>query len=182
MDVTLTNVEISLFDSIDFDPHASGLDEERAGENEEMAKILTYSLLSRSAVPRHRLIAFDSENGRAGEHAAAAPPPAASPAEGEAADAARIDALVAHDQFLRYLHYFICGPDLPEEFVKAFRRELRNAGGAAGDSRRLLGRIVEMVRPLPDPASCAGDFYRLALECNIEPAAAREIGNAVAAL
>lgn len=178
MDVTLTNVEISLFDSIDFDPQASGLDEERAGENEEMAKILTYSLLSRAAVPRHRLIAFDNENGRAGEHAATA----AAPSEGEAADAARIDALVAHDQFLRYLHYFICGPDLPEEFVKAFRRELRNAGGAAGDTHRLLGRIVEMVRPLPDPASCAGDFYRLALECNIEPAAAREIGNAVAAL
>ncbi len=169
MDVTLTNVEISLFDSIDFDPAQSALDDGRRAENDEVARILTYSLLSRDCVPVHRLGLFDTEN--RGD---------AAMAEGDAPDdAARIDALVRHPEFLGYLRYFICGPELPPELVKAFRREMKTA---AGDQRRLTAKVIEMARRLETPSASAGDFHRLALECRLAPAAARDLAAAVAAL
>lgn len=168
MDVTLTNVEISMFDSIEFAPDGRGLDTVRASENDEVARVLTYSLLSREAVPRHRLAAFDDETG-----CCAGVVPGA-----ESSDQERIEALIAHDDFLEYLRYFICGPELPQKFVKAFQRELKSAS----DRRRLLMRMTELARPLADPAASASAFYRLALECNVAREEAREIGRAVAAM
>jgi hypothetical protein len=173
LDVTLMNFEIALFDSIVFDPAEAGLDERRTAENAELAGILATSLLDRDAVPPHRLDYL--------RNAAHAAPGDVSIMEGWTRDGLDGEVLHKDARFLKYLRYMICGPDLPQPVIKGFVTEVENRTPEGEiDARKVMLKVRELARKAETPSQRAEEFYMLALECDLEPALARDIRAAVA--
>lgn len=175
MDVILTDFEIALFDSISFPPDDQSLDGERAADNAELARILTVSLLDRDAVPAHRLAFFDEAVHNVGK--------SNSVRVCLEQDGASGDRVYEQAAFLKYLRYFVCGPELPEKVERAFRRELGDPDTNKvnrSDHRRLVGKIRELARTLGTTDEQREKFYQLALEFGLEATAARDISNAMA--
>jgi hypothetical protein len=88
------------------------------------------------------------------------------------------DAIYESPAFLRYLRYFICGPELPEKVERAFRRELRERGGAG--HRRLVAKVRELARTLGSSEAQREKFFQQALEFGLTADAAQEISQAAA--
>lgn len=175
MDVILTDFEIALFDSITFPPDAEALEAEPAANNAELARILAVSLLDRGAVPAHRLAFFFDAAHNVGK-------PESVRAGLEQGDVSG-DRVYEQAAFLKYLRYFICGPELPEKVERAFRRELGDPDGNKvnrSDHRRLVAKIRELARTLGTSDEQREKFYQLALEFGLESAAARDISDAMA--
>lgn len=173
LDVTLMNIEIALFDSIEFDPRGAALDERRVGENGELAGILAASILERDAVPKHRL---DYLNNAAHDAKGSASVMDAFAEEGLSGERLHRD-----ERFLKYLRYMICGPDLPQPVVKSFVTEVENRTPEGEiDNRRVLLKARELARKSEAPAARAEAFYMLALECQLDPGLARDIRTTVA--
>jgi hypothetical protein len=76
------------------------------------------------------------------------------------------------------LRYFICGPELPEKVERAFRRELRERGGAG--HRRLVAKVRELARALGSSEAQREKFFQQALEFGLTADAAQEISQAAA--
>lgn len=173
LDVTLMNIEIALFDSIEFEPHSKALDARLLADNSELAGILACSLLERGAVPAHRLdYLANPDHAKAGE---------TSIMDGFAREGVTGDALHSDVRFLKYLRYMICGPDLPQPVVKSFVAEVENrTPEGTVDNRKVLLKARELARKSETPGARAEEFYMLALECDLEPTLARDIRAAVA--
>ncbi|MFV0368134.1 MAG: hypothetical protein ACK5KM_06720 [Hyphomicrobiaceae bacterium] len=169
MDIHLTDFEISLFDSIVFPPDDAGLDEAGAANNVELARILAVSLMERNAVPEHRRKFFDEPEHNMGQSQSVRAVLQESGGAG--------DLLYEQTEFLKYLRYFICGPELPEKVERAFRREIEERGGSG--YRRLVLKIKEMTRSLNATGEQREKFYQQALEFGLDAEAAREITSAV---
>ena len=172
MDVLLTDFEIALFDSISFPPACHDLDAKRAADNAELARILTTSILERGAVPSHRLAFFeDAMHNPDRAHSVRASLEQAGPTG---------EALYEHLGFLKYLRYFICGPELPEKVENVFRKELEDRGGVAqGDHRRLIAKLRQLASTLGASDDQREKFYQQALEFDLAPDVAREISDAL---
>lgn len=173
MDVLLTDFEIALFDSITFPPAAHNLEGERAADNAELARILAVSILERGAVPQHRLAFFEDpiHNQDRG----------CSVRAGLERSGIVGDALYEDSGFLKYLRYFLCGPELPEKIENAFRKELEERGGAAhADHRRLVAKLRQLAQTLGASDDQREKFYQQALEFGLAPGAAREISDTMA--
>lgn len=173
LDVTLMNIEIALFDSIEFDPRGAGLDERRVSENGELAGILAASLLEREAVPAHRLdYLHNAAHDLRGD---------ASVMDAFAREGLSGEQLHRDERFLKYLRYMICGPDLPQPVVKSFVAEVENrTPDGEIDNRRVLLKARELARKSDTPGARAEAFYMLALECQLDPVLARDIRTTVA--
>ena len=171
MDIHLTDFEISLFDSIVFPPDDDGLDEQGTANNVELARILAVSLMERDAVPKHRRKFFDEPEHNMGQSQSVRAVLQARNGAG--------DQLYEQSGFLKYLRYFICGPELPEKVERAFRRELEERGGTG--HRRLVGKVKEMTRNINATEDQREKFYQQALEFGLDAEAAREIAMAVKA-
>ncbi|MCB1504426.1 MAG: hypothetical protein KDJ47_05555 [Hyphomicrobiaceae bacterium] len=165
MDIHLNDFEIALFDSIAFPPDAAKLDGEQAANNAELARLLAVSILEREAVPEHRLRFFDEAEHNLGRDVSVRAELEQSGVSGEQ--------LYEQADFLKYLRYFICGPELPEAVERVFRRELGGRDG--GSQRRLAGKLKEFGRSLGATAAQREKFYQQALECGLSAPAAREI-------
>lgn len=170
MDIHLTDFEIALFDSIVFPPDHDALEGERASNNAELARLLAVSLFERAAIPEHRLRFFEDS-----EHNVAGPGSVRDVLQDAGASG---DAVYEQPEFLRYLRYFICGPELPEKVERAFRRELEERGGVG--HRRLVARVRELARTLGSSEEQREKFYQQALEFGLSGDAAREISDAAA--
>lgn len=168
MDVHLTDFEIALFDSIVFPPDDRALDGDRAANNVELARLLAISLIERGGVPDHRMRFFEAPEHNIGQSHSVR---AGLEQTGGAGEAAYEQAA-----FLKYLRYFICGPELPEKVERAFRRELQERGG--GGHRRFVARVREMAHALGASTDQREKFYQQALEFGLGAEAAREIAEA----
>lgn len=170
MDIHLTDFEIALFDSIVFPPDDSALLGERADHNAELARILAVSLLERDAIPAHRRRFFEDPAYNFGQSSSVR----------EALELGGLsgDAIYESPVFLRYLRYFICGPELPEKVEWAFRRELQERGGAG--HRRLVAKVRELARALGSSEAQREKFFQQALEFGLTADAAQEIAQAAA--
>lgn len=172
MDVLLTDFEIALFDSIVFPPALQDLEGQRAADNAELARILAISILERGAVPSHRLGYFEDAIHNPGQALSVR-------ASLEQAGGSG-DALYEYRGFLKYLRYFICGPELPEKIENVFRKELAERGGVAqGDHRRLIAKLRQLASTLGVSDDQREKFYQQALEFDLAPEVAREISNAL---
>lgn len=172
MDVLLTDFEIALFDSISFPPASLNLDDARAADNAELARILTTSILERDAVPRHRLDYFEDAVHNFGQAVSMRTSLEQAGVSGEA--------LYEDARFLKYLRYFICGPELPEKIANVFRKELAERGGVAqGDHRRLIAKLRQLASALGASDDQREKFYQQALEFDLAPHIAREISDAL---
>lgn len=171
MDIHLTDFEIALFDSIAFPPDDAMLAGERADNNSELAHLLAVSLFERNAVPAHRIRFFEDAEHNVGRSCSVRESLEHAGAEG--------DAVYARPEFLKYLRYFICGPELPEKVERVFRRELVERGG--GSQRRLVAKVRELARTLGASDEQREKFYQQALEFGLHALSAREIANAALA-
>lgn len=80
------------------------------------------------------------------------------------------DEIFRHPHFLKYLHYFIKGPDLPVEAIKGFCRILNDDAGTSGE---ILDQLCRHVRSIIrkhdlDRHSAASNFFKLAVEIKFD--------------
>lgn len=167
MDIHLNDFEIQLFDSIAFPPEHESLGGDAAANNAELARILTVSLVERDAIPPHRLRVFDDPAYGFHDQGSARDVLQRSGATG--------DAVFEDPAFLKYLRYFICGPELPDKVARVFRRELVERGG--GGHRRLAAKVAELSQTLGASDVQREKFFMQALELGLSPALAREIAH-----
>jgi hypothetical protein len=153
--ITLTDREQKLFDSIAFTVGATF----SATENGEKVAALTRSLVNRDAIPEiRRRYLTDPElfvgnikgsrkevferNGTAGRE------------------------ILTHPSFLKYLHYFVCGPNLPQAMISRFQ-ELASEPFPELEKMRLYIRAQVKQMP-PDRYDLGEEVFKLALESGLD--------------
>lgn len=170
--IALTPGEDALVRRIPFDSRS--LSEETA-ETAAAAVTLTHSLLERDAVPPIRLRYVTDPALNVGGHGK-------SRVEVFEQNGARGDDMLAHFHFRRYLRYFIYGPDLPAATVTKFRQVLIDDMGTSGE---ILDQLKAVARAQARALSRHGrtdlheEFFKLALECDVDEYVARCIRDAV---
>jgi hypothetical protein len=173
-DIELTASEQTLLEVIDFGVPLRNRDEKAVQSISDAAHDLMQSLLKRNGIPLVRLRFFTdpalnpSGKGR-------------SPLQVFNTDGTRGDAVYRHGHFLKYLRYFLFGPDLPGSVIKAFRQAVSDSGPVtSGDIIPLGSCARQQARAHKLEASrAAEEFYKLALECGLEVFEARSIRSAV---
>jgi hypothetical protein len=93
----------------------------------------------------------------------------------------RGEAIFRHVHFLRYLHYFLYGPELPDNVIAAFRGRVADIGFVTSSDIIPLG---EFARKLTrenrlDAGQAAEEFFKLALECDLALHESRSIRDSV---
>ncbi len=80
------------------------------------------------------------------------------------------DKIYQHPHFMKHLHYFINGPDLPVSAINGFCKILNDDAGTSGVILDQLCRFVRScVREYGlDRHSAASNFYKLAVELEID--------------
>lgn len=119
------------------------------------------SLITREAIPEIRLAMFDNpkyaETGKR------------SPKEIFEMNGTRGNNIYRHPHFLKYLKYFIDGPDLPDRVIQGFCKIFNDDYGTSG---MLLDQIRKYVRSCVrdfhlDRHKAASEFYKLTTELQI---------------
>jgi hypothetical protein len=138
---------------------------------------LTESLLERGAIPEVRLLYFtDPERNPGGRGKSRQ-----QVFENNGTSGAEI---YAHGNFLKYLEYFIYGPNLPPSIVAKFKETMSFSGHlTAGDINDLVPRARATVRSARlNPHDAAEEFHKLALECGAMPYSAESIRKSILAV
>jgi hypothetical protein len=125
-------------------------------------KSLFESLYERDAIPKIRLRVF--------EDPVFAETRGKSPKQVFESNGRFGDAICQHPHFIKYLRYFINGPDLPATVISGFCKILNDDIGTSGIILDKLRRYVRScVREYGlDRISAASEFYKLAVELNID--------------
>lgn len=163
MRVDLTPDEQKLFDAVQFDVGPDFY--EIAAVNGERAAALARSLVSRGAIPQARLRYFTDPELNIGPH------------KGSRQDIFQRNAgdrdILEDASFLKYLRYFILGPDLPQPVVAEFKKLVDEPFSETDN----IGRFVrERIRSgAVDRLRAAEEFFKLALECGLDDYEAKRI-------
>ncbi|WP_139175091.1 hypothetical protein [Lysobacter enzymogenes] len=172
-DISLTDEELLLFSEINFDPKS--VDDMR-GSIESM-KRLASSLLSREAVPEVRLAYFIDPDFNPGGRGRS---------RKDVFEKNRtVDAeILSHPNFLKYLEYFICGPNLPCEAIARFKEEAVFSGYlTGGDINDLTSYARSCVRSYGlNPYEASEEFFKLAIDCGAMPSSAEMVRSSVRAM
>ncbi len=158
--VTLNDNEALWYKVISL-PHNENVEWESIADAMES---LFNSLVTRKAIPNIRLAIFDNpkyaETGKR------------SPKEVFESNGTRGNYIYRHPHFLKYLIYFIDGPDLPDTVIQGFCKIFNDDYGTSG---MLLDQIQKYVRSCVrnfhlDRHTAASEFYKLATELQISSA------------
>lgn len=127
----------------------------------EVAPALTRSLFARRAIPEIRLRYFtDPTLNTRGNR---------SRKEEFERKGVRGDAILSHGHFLKYLRYFLLGPDLPalviDRFLEVVAREPHYPGDNIDELRSYVRGAIRNNRLARRRAS--EEFFKLALECGL---------------
>ena len=91
------------------------------------------------------------------------------------------DAIFSDPRFLEYLHYFIYGPNLPDQVITEFSNTAYPyeyiSGGDIKDLRELAISLVDEYKLNPRDVAC--EFFKLAIECGMDVYYAQSIRDAV---
>lgn len=169
-DIELTDRERELFDEIRF--HSTRHEDVRASIMPMVA--LSESLLKRGAIPEVRLLYFtDPERNPGGR--------GKSRQEVFEKNGTSGSEILAHPNFMKYLQYFVCGPNLPPEVITEFKDAARFSGYlTGGDVVDLIPKARAAVRSAQlDPYEASDEFHKLVLECGAMPSSAESIRGAV---
>lgn len=157
MKIELTEEEQELIDNIEFDP-IKVVASQRWHINSELAFRLTNLLLSREAVPRHRICYFTEPDYNFGGRGK-------SRRDLFLKNAKTYDNMFRHNHFLAYIRYFVYGPDLPEDLITSFRTAVEACGNiTSGDIGPLRAKARALARQYRLNKTSADEFYKLALE------------------
>lgn len=166
--VALTPEEQALFDRIDFD--LSGEYDSRIASLVAAAD-LAESLLRRGAIPevrRRYLTDPDLNVGGRGKSRITV-------FEGNGRHGREI---LEHPHFLKYLRYFLFGPDLPKSTIERFRNILIDDAGTSGMMLDQLCRSARAEARLLGRCDAGEEFFKLALECGVDEGVARSVRDA----
>lgn len=139
----------------------------------QLSAPFTRSLLDRGAIPelRVRYVTDPALNGRGTR----------SRKEDFERHGIRGDAIFSHGHFLKYLRYFIFGPDLPaaviDEFYSLVGKEAYYPGDNI-DELREFARSATRTNGL-NSQRASEEFFKLALECGVPDGCAWDIRRAV---
>ncbi|MDP3072299.1 MAG: hypothetical protein Q8N18_18555 [Opitutaceae bacterium] len=161
----LTVTEKKILAQVDFDLTQTGSE---ALPSLTAACQLTKSLLDRKAIPEPRIRYFFDPEFNLGKNYSRKDQFERRGNQG--------DAIYTHPHFLKYLRYFLFGPDLPPTAIGAFAQRVTESGGFVSDSDYPdLNQIVRQAIKTYglDPAAAAEEFFKLALECGLDPSTAR---------
>ncbi len=123
-------------------------------------ELLMKSLLKRNAIPEIRLRVFSNPSFAETWNK--------SPKQIFESNGTSGDNIYRDPHFIKYLHYFIKGPDLPSDVIIGFCKILNDNMGTSG---MILNDIRKYVRScirsfFLDRISAASEFYRLCVELN----------------
>lgn len=142
-------------------------------KNGERVLALMQSLWDRQAIPAIRVRYFtEAEHNIGSRH---------SIRETFEGNGTRGEDIFRHPHFLKYLRYFLRGPDLPAQVITALTEAVEECGNpiTSGDCKPLVDAAKKLTRAHSlDPRDAAEEFYKLALEVGAE-VHARAIRDAV---
>lgn len=175
LEIELTERETALVLQIDFDPSATS---HNAGSWRAIADAmeeLMRSLLGRNAIPEARRRFFEDPGyfigGRGLSHL-----------QVFEKNGTCGPAIFRHGNFLKYLRYFVFGPDLPKPIIETFQQKVIDCGEpfSSGDSITVgdLARQLTRSHGL-EAGTAAEEFYKLALDCGLDASKARFVRDAV---
>ncbi|MES1985902.1 MAG: hypothetical protein V4461_13205 [Pseudomonadota bacterium] len=160
--------------AIKFDPHDTLGDTEVFHANGDLVVQLTNSLLKRKAIPDQRLSYFsDPENNVGGR--------GKSRRDSFINNGHDSESIMRHGHFLKYLHYFIYGANLPAQAIKSFSQAVEDCGSiTSGDIAPLSATARQLVRTHRlAPKMAAEEFYKLCLDLDMSASDAGCIRSAV---
>jgi hypothetical protein len=166
MQIKLTTDEKALFDTIRWD---TPRDFREALQNGERAATLVERLLERGAILEVRRRYFTDAEMNSGLKKSRMQVFIDNGTSGRD--------ILSHPNFLKYLRYFVCGPDLPEHVVEEFRQRAAEPFGDAEQLRALArGRARELLRGgRRRPEGLEEEFFKLATECGLDVGEAKLI-------
>lgn len=172
-DINLETAELELLQHINFDPVSH--DERRA--NVEAMEQLARSLLSRHAIPQVRLDYFTKPECNPGGRGK-------SRQEIFEGNGTTGEEILCHPSFLKFLEYFIFGPNLPQVTIVEFKEAAQYGQFLShSDMSDLLPSAKKLVRNSGmEPHQAAEEFHRLALECGAIPSTAESLRNSIRAI
>lgn len=145
--IDLFAVENDLLEQISFTDH----NHEVLRRSIQAAGKLTEILINRQAIPKIRIEYFTNSKYNVGNNK--------SRMEIFENNGTKGTAIFYHGNFLKYLRYFIFGPDLPSSLIDEFCKEI-DEDDLPATSRRL-------VRKYELNSKVSEEFYKLCLECNL---------------
>lgn len=172
--VQLTDSEKNLLTQLDFGASWTKHDAEKARAGGEAACELMKSLISRGAIPKIRVRWFvDSDYNIGGR--------GKSRKQVFERNGTRGESIFRHPHFLKYLRYFIYGPDLPASVIQDFEGKVVSCGRVSpSDVIPLANYARQQARAFGlDPSVAAEEFFKLALECGLDASDAGSIRSTV---
>lgn len=172
--IDLTPEEIALADALQFNPLAFQGSHDAFITNAELARRLTTSLLERHGIPEQRLQYFADPECYPGGRGR-------SRKQGFERNGTHGDAMLRHPHFLKYLHYFIHGADLPTPVMEAFALAVEACGPvSSGDIPPLGATARKLARNSHlESKSAADEFFKLCLDLGLSPSRAASIRSSV---
>jgi hypothetical protein len=169
--IQLTDKESVLASRIDFNPEKQNYESWKPIAD-AMAELMA-SLLERGAIPLARRKFFTEPfiGGHGRSHMQVF--------EG---NGTRGDDIFRHPNFVKYLRYFLHGADLPKTVIEAFQRKVIGCGEPFTGSDAL--EVADFARQITrshglDTHTAPEEFYKLALDCGLDPGDARSVRDTV---
>lgn len=173
--IELNEKERDLASRIDFNPAGGSYNRDSWQPIADAMADLMQSLLQRDTIPDHRKRFFTDPEYNIGGHGL-------SRLQVFEKNGTRGDAIFRHGNFVKYLRYFLFGPDLPKSLIEAFQRKVADCGTpfTSGDALIVahFARNLTRSHGLTGP-EVAEEFYKLALDCGLDANDARTIRNCV---
>jgi hypothetical protein len=173
--IELNEKERDLVSRIDFDPGAGSYNRDSWQPIADAMAALMASLVERNAIPEPRKRFFTDPAYNIGGHGL-------SRQQIFEKNGTRGAAIFRHGNFVKYLRYFIFGPDLPEGLIEAFRTKVSDCGQpfTSGDAIAVadFARQLTRARGL-SAAHAAEEFYKLTLDCDLDADDARTVRDTV---
>ncbi|MGQ3170530.1 MAG: hypothetical protein ACT6RZ_08905 [Methylophilus sp.] len=159
--IELKSEEIELIDSIQFNPHALK-GKVQTDANGELVSQLLNSFIDRDAIPLERIKYFTEPEYNLSE-------PRKSRRDAFMQKSGNFETMIRHLDFLKYLHYFIHGANLPPKILTSFSDAVKECGQiTSGDIAPLSSSARQLVRSYNlEPRLCADEFYKLCLDLNL---------------
>lgn len=174
--IDLTPDEEDVFSRIVFDLDAvMNLDYEQSIENGELSAALIKRLVSRDAIPEVRRLYLEDEDYNPGKGKG-------SRKDNFLNNSGTVANMVRHAHFLPYLHYFVCGADLPIKAKEEFFARAQDYWVKSDELIKLAKQQVRARRVSDPPARdylVADAYYQLALDSGCDESVARLIRAAV---
>ena len=172
--IELTAKEQALAWKVDFEFSKPQANEPWQPVGEAMQELMA-SLLERNAIPLPRRKFFTDPEYFIGGHGR-------SHLQVFEKNGTRGDAIFRHPNFVKYLRYFLYGPDLPKAVIDDFQRKVIDCGKpfTSGDGNT----VAEFARQLTrthrlEPHTAAEEFYKLSLDSDLDAGDARSVRDSV---